>query len=206
MSKNSNYTFTSKWKPFTTSKEELRKMMADIGEFKFEANHILINNYIFKPSTLVIQIKATDIKNIALQSTPPTIRVRDELYFISASLKNDLALFAYTHNIPTVDRIDIWSWIAEPFLDTEYTDDTHIRLNNLLLEYGLTNNEVYDLRKNIETQMLKYNFDTMLWEWVHLGLYDVLKAIRPKYSSIDFHEFYKKAMQIALRAEEKEMK
>lgn len=174
-------------------------MMAGIGEFRFDADHLLIKNYLFKTSTPDIRIKATDIKNVALESTPPTIRVGDELLFISESLKSSLALFAYAHNIPIVERIDIWGWIAEPFLDTEYTDDTHIRLNNLLLEYGVTNDDVSNLRKKIEAQMLKYNFDTMIWEWGHLGLCDVLRAMRPKYNTNDFQDFYTEVMQIALR-------
>ena len=44
--------------------------------------------------------------------------------------------------------------------------------------------------------MLKYNFDTMLWEWISLGLPDVLQAMRVKYSDEEFEEFYKRAMTI----------
>ncbi|WP_417602277.1 hypothetical protein [Owenweeksia hongkongensis] len=47
--------------------------------------------------------------------------------------------------------------------------------------------------------MLKYNFDTMLWEWGGLDLSDVLAAMRVKYNDEDFGNFYKQAMEIQLR-------
>jgi len=47
--------------------------------------------------------------------------------------------------------------------------------------------------------MIKYNFDTMLWEWVDLDLFDVLRAMRVKYDAAEFNKFYWEAMRIALR-------
>jgi hypothetical protein len=47
---------------------------------------------------------------------------------------------------------------------------------------------------------MKYNFTTMLWEWVSLELFDVLQAMRPELDEKSFAGFYWKAMDIALRA------
>ena len=46
--------------------------------------------------------------------------------------------------------------------------------------------------------MYKYNFDTMLWEWVGFSAFDVLRAMRTKYDKDEFREFYKRVMGIAL--------
>jgi len=46
--------------------------------------------------------------------------------------------------------------------------------------------------------MLKYNFDTMLWEWCFLGTLDVLSAMRTKYKKEQYKEFYERVMKIAL--------
>ncbi len=48
--------------------------------------------------------------------------------------------------------------------------------------------------------MYRYNFGTMLWEWVHLGLYDLLLAIQDDLSwtlSGGMEAFYWEAMSIA---------
>ena len=92
----------------------------------------------------------------------------------------------------------IWGWILEPFLDTEFTAETDQRLTNLLGSYGLTTDQVKSLRKEVESQMLKYNFDTMLWEWGGFDALDVLKAMRTKYNKTEFKDFYGRVMEIAL--------
>ncbi len=56
--------------------------------------------------------------------------------------------------------------------------------------------QVAAIRKEVSQQMYRYNFDTMLWEWISLGLLDVLQAMRVAYSDRAFEEFYNKAMAI----------
>lgn len=46
--------------------------------------------------------------------------------------------------------------------------------------------------------MLKYNFDTMLWEWGGFDASDVLRAMRTKYRKEEFEDFYRRVMEIAL--------
>jgi hypothetical protein len=117
---------------------------------------------------------------------------------LSAEKKTELENFATKNNIKTVERPMIWEWILEPFLDTEFTPETDQRLTNLLENYGLTVDKVKTLRAEVETQMLKYNFDTMLWEWGGLGASDVLRAMRTKYNKDEFKDFYKRVMTIGL--------
>lgn len=109
-----------------------------------------------------------------------------------------MSQFASTNAIPTIHRPDIWDWILEPFLDTVFTEETDKRINGFLAEYGLGEQEVRSLRQEVKEQMLKYNFDTMLWDWVSLDLSDVLRAMRTKYDKKQFETFFRKAMNIAL--------
>ena len=122
-----------------------------------------------------------------------------ELIFISAEHKQDLSAFADRNKISLFERVELWAWILEPFLDTEFTDEHKERLYNLLEKYELNRQTVDCLRETVKEQMMKYNFDTMLWEWGMFGALDVLQAMRPKLSSADFNSFYKHVMEIALR-------
>jgi hypothetical protein len=90
--------------------------------------------------------------------------------------------------VKIVERQNIWGWILEPSLDTEYTDETHQQFSLLLEDYGLTAEQVKTLRMEVKTQMFKYNFDTMLWEWCLLGANDVLKAMRTKYNKNEYQK------------------
>ena len=101
-------------------------------------------------------------------------------------------------SIKTTKRPNIWGWILEPFLDTEFTAETDQRLTRLLESYGMTVENVQYLRAEVATQMVKYNFDTMLWEWVSFNASDVLRAMRVKYNKKEFRDFYKRVMEIAL--------
>lgn len=188
------------WTMFTTSKEEVSELLVDLGQVTIGQSTITFTDYPFEPSIAFNQatFKPSDIDNIDPTGYPPTIKVGDELLFVSAKQKDELIKFAANNNIKTVDRLDIWGWILEPFLDTEFTTETDQRMTSLLENYGLTTDKVKALRAEVETQMLKYNFDTMLWEWGRLGFSDVLKAMRTKYNKEQYYEFYKRAMGIAL--------
>lgn len=195
--------WTSDWKMFTTSKEEIHAMLDNKWEFEIEPDKIIIYNYPFKPSLAFKNavVFSTEIKNIDVNAYPPTIRVGNELIFISKKHKDKLILFSNFNQLPIVERNDIWSWILEPFLDTEYSDETDKMLTEKLLKYGLVESEVFKIRQEIKVQMLKYNFDTILWEWVYLGALDVLFAMRSKYNTEQFTDFYTRVMNIALRAD-----
>jgi hypothetical protein len=188
------------WTMFSTSKDEVKELLVDLGEVTIGQDTITFTDYPSKPSIAFKQatFKPSDIDNIDPTGYPPTIKVGNELLFVSAKQKDELIKFVADNNIKTVDRLDIWSWILEPFLDTEFTAETDQRLTTLLEDYGLTADIVKSIRAEVETQMLKYNFDTMLWEWGGLGVSDVLRAMRTKYNKEQYREFYKRAMEIAL--------
>ena len=188
------------WTMFSTSKSEVNELLVSTGQLTIGNDFLKIENYPFEPSIAYRQkiFKTDQIDDIDHSSYPPTIRIDDELIFLTREKKNELEEFAKRNNIKTVERPMIWGWILEPFLDTEFTTETDERLTKLLESYGLTTDQVKSLRKEVETQMLKYNFDTMLWEWGGFDASDVLRAMRTKYNKDEFEDFYKRVMKIAL--------
>ena len=185
---------------FSTSKSEVKELLVSMGQLTIGDDFLKIENYPFEPSIAYRQtiFKTDQIDDIDFKSYPPTFRIGNELIFLTAQRKVELEEFAKKNNIKTVERPMIWGWILEPFLDTEFTTETDQRLKKLLENYGLTNDQVKSLRAEVETQMLKYNFDTMLWEWGGLDAPDVLRAMRTKYKKDEYEDFYRRVMEIAL--------
>ena len=188
------------WTMFSTSKSEVKELLVSMGQLTIGDDFLKIENYPFEPSIAYGQtiFKTNQIDDIDFKSYPPTFRVGNELIFLTSEKKIELEEFATKNNIKTVERSWIWDWILEPFLDTEFTNETDQRLTKLLESYGLTKDRVKSLRAEVETQMLKYNFDTMLWEWGGFGASDVLRAMRTKYKKDEYEDFYRRVMEIAL--------
>jgi hypothetical protein len=109
---------------------------------------------------------------------PLEIRTRSgEVLFISATQKDQLLAAAAHHALPVVVRVDVWALILEPFLDTEFDEQEQQRTLEMLQENGVDRDLCEALRREFGPAMFHYNFATFLWEWVHLGLYDLLSAI-----------------------------
>jgi hypothetical protein len=191
---------------FSTSKSEVKELLVSMGQLTIGDNYLKIENYPFEPSIAFSQtfFKADQISDIDFKSYPPTFRIGNELIFLTAEKKMELDDFAKMNNIKIVERPMIWGWILEPFLDTVFTIETDQRLIKLLENYGLTTNQVTSLREEVEIQMLKYNFDTMLWEWGGLAASDVLKAMRTKYKKVEYEDFYSRVIKIALLTQKTE--
>ncbi|MBN8678954.1 MAG: hypothetical protein J0M29_12070 [Chitinophagales bacterium] len=189
----------STWTMFSASKQEVKEMLVSLGQVEIGGDFIKIENYPFEPSIAFRQsiIKAEHIEDIDCKSYPATLRVGDDLIFLSRENIEELEAFAKRNKIELVERPPIWGWILEPFLDTEFTAEANEATIKLLNSYGLTTDQIRSLRAEVETQMLKYNFDTMLWEWGGFDASDVLRAMRTKYKKDQFEDFYKRVMQIA---------
>ena len=185
---------------FSTSKKEINELLVSMGTLSVGTDFLKLENYPFEPSIAYSQIifTADQIDDFDFQSGPPNMRIGGELLFLSVVYKNSLKKFAFRNSIKVVERSNIWDWILEPFLDTEYSKENDQRIAVLLENYGLAREEVTSLREEVETQMLKYNFDTMLWEWVSLDASDVLRAMRTKYGVAEFRDFYRRVMNVAL--------
>lgn len=186
---------------FGSTPFEIGKFQCGIGESVIRENTIWIENYPFEPSNVYPsrEIHVPEINEIHLDCYPLTLKIEKELIFISRNLLEDLKNFATQNDIPIKTRTANWNWITEPYLDTEFDQAQKEKTIELLISNGISAAEIEELRTEIADQMYKYNFDTMLWEWGILGLYDVLIAMQPKYSKSEFEQFYWKAMEIEQR-------
>ncbi|MCX2679076.1 hypothetical protein OOZ15_03905 [Galbibacter sp. EGI 63066] len=180
-------------------------LICGIGESEIGHREILISEYPFEPSIAFPnrRIKADEIDWVCYISGPAKIKVDKDLIFISTELKNELKKFAQRNKIKIQEHSWNWEWILDPYLDTTLTAEEEKRLLKNLSENGLEKAEVERIRNEVGQQMLKYNFDTMLWEWCSLGLYDVLSAMRAKYDEEKFREFYVRAIEIEQRGKNK---
>ena len=186
---------------FNSTEFELENLICGIGKSKIETKKIIIEKYPFLPSfaNKKNQILSTEIDGICFKSFPPKLKIKNELIFIETKKQHELQKFAERNNIEVFETNGNWEMLLEPFLDTENSEEVNNRIYKRLNENGLNNSEIEKIRAEVEEQMLKFNFDTMLWEWVNLGLLDVLSAMRVKYNPSEFEEFYFRAMEIELR-------
>jgi len=174
---------------------------------KFFDKSIEFRNYEFFPSvayseTGIKMIPAEEIDEIDLDGAPPVLRIANELVFVSAELRPELEAFAKRNRILVKQRFDIWDAILEPFIDTEFTPDNARRNKENLEKYGLKKKYVNEWRTKVSETMIAYNFGTGLWDWVHLGLWDLLTAykidIGIKITEKEYSELYWESMKLAL--------
>ncbi|WP_103070377.1 hypothetical protein [Aquimarina sediminis] len=188
---------------YGASAYEMNNFFCGIGESEILPSEIKISKYPFEPSYAFPEriIKAQEITAICYDSYPLLLQIKNEVIFVSREHYEPLKEFTKRNAIRTFEATKNWDWLLEPFIDTEYTEKIDKNITEILVENGITKYEIKKIRKEVEQQMLKYNFDTMLWEWRGLGLPDVLGAMRVKYNKEEFAEFYNRAMEIELRTE-----
>ncbi len=186
---------------FGATSYEMDNLICGIGKSKILKSEIKISKYPFKPSVVFPykKIKADEITAICFESYPPLIQIDNEVIIISREKSDSLKKFAERNNTKTFKETNNWNWILKPYVDNEYTEEDDIKMTGLLKKNGISKYETEQIRNEVEKQMYKYNFDTMLWDWFSLGLQDVLAAMRVKYNDEEFADFYKRAMDIELR-------
>lgn len=181
-------------------------------DVQFTENQIQFQKYPFQASSIYRNgnVPSKDISEILITRFPLEVRLkRGEVLFVSAVHKESLKLFAKSNKIPIVSRVDTWSFICEEFLDTVFSDEDKERVYRLLENEGLDKNIVSETRQFLYIPMMAYN--SIMWDWAHLGLYDVLMAIsgqfpygeKVKFTEEAFHDFYWKAMKLAMRERNK---
>jgi hypothetical protein len=178
-------------------------------DVEFREDGVAFRAYPFAPASVypggVVSYGA--IREVLPAMWPPEIRTHSgEALFVSATHKDRLLAAAARHALPIVARVDVWALILEPFLDTEFSQQSQQRTREILQENGVSPELCEALRQEFGPAMYHYNFATMLWEWVHLGLYDLFSAVRsdprnllPWRQDKSFATFYWEAMEIADR-------
>ena len=121
------------------------------------------------------EVAASQVAELRLSRWPPEVVLHDgRVGFVSASRRRDLELFGRLNHVPVVDRADVWSWIAEEFLDTEFDEATKEGTLDALAANGVPRVEAAVIRRFIRIPMLALTAIT--WEWMHYGMWDVLQA------------------------------
>lgn len=180
----------------------------------FLDDEVGFTGYPFVPATVYPSgyVPHNAIKEVVVTGSPPEIRtVEDEVLFVERSRMDELIQCARRANIPIVGRVDVWSLILDPFVDTQFTEEEKARSDRQLEECGIRRKECEGLRNRVAPAMTAYNFDSGLWDWSHLGLYDLLCALSGilsgaahKLEKRKMKRFYWKAMAIAARGKQTE--
>ena len=169
-------------------------------EISFSEDFVVLDDYPFPQRNRGRKVIADEISEVVLNWMPPAIRTSDgEYLLVPAPQKEELIGFASRCGIPMTKRVDVWSFILEPFLDTEFTADQKARTMGILAESGVPEDEVARIRRLVNGPMLLWTAIT--WEWCHYGLYDVLSQMKPWgwWGRPRFARFYSEAMDLADR-------
>ena len=158
------------------------------GQWVIDSSGITFADYPFSPATVFpgATIAWEQVDDIDLLAPPPTVRVGAELLMVSAFHRDKLAGYAERYRIPVATRHDqVWGDILEPFLDTQFDEAGKQRTMARLEAAGVDPEQVAELRDRFGPAMWLYNFAVPRWEWVHLGLFDLLAATHPECSYPD---------------------
>ncbi len=136
---------------FGSSEYEMKNLLCGIGESEILDSEIKISKYPFEPSSIFPEkvISANEINAISWDSYPPLIRIDNEVIFISREYSDQLKKFADNNKIETFEATRNWDWLLEPYVDTEYTDETDQRLRGLLEKNGILNEEIDTIRDEV---------------------------------------------------------
>ena len=138
---------------------------------------IRFDGYPFPPASVFPSglVRWQEIEEADAGAAPPEIRLRSgEILFVSAERREELQKPCHAAGIPEVKRVDIWDLILEPFLDTQLRWAHKRATLRTLSECGIPRARVWRIRCRVRRRMLMYN--AVVWEWVHLGLCDLLEA------------------------------
>ena len=178
----------------------------DIDDVEFRPDAVVFDKYPF-PGARVHpsgSVPWSEVVEVDPEAAPPELRIAGETLFISATHKDELRRAAAEHGVPVVSRFDVWDLLLEPFLDTTFDSEAQAGTVELLGRNGISPEEVRRIREAVGKRMLAYN--SVLWDWVHLGMYDLLQAHRPGSATRDpqpereFVALYRWAQEIAQRA------
>jgi hypothetical protein len=184
-----------------------------MSDITISSTGIRFSDYPYPPSSVYPSrlVDWNEVQGVCLDGAPPEIRLMSgEILFIPAAYKDELSKFAMEKKVPVTHRIDIWHLILEPFIDTKFNLKHHKQTLRTLNENRVSTFECFLLRLLLKRTMYAYNIRSGLWDWCHLGLFDVLDACSgnlvgkavPKnhrLGPIRFHLFYWYAMKLANR-------
>ncbi|MCX4806866.1 hypothetical protein OG594_35480 [Streptomyces sp. NBC_01214] len=120
---------------------------------------------------------ASAVREADPAAVPPEIRTRSgEIVFVTSVRQAELARFCTDNGIPLRSRPDVWGDLLEPFLDTEFDRRTRAATLERLAAAGVDATEAAAIRERVRPLVVAYN--SVHWDWFHLGLADLLVAAR----------------------------
>ncbi|WP_280212982.1 hypothetical protein [Nocardia cyriacigeorgica] len=126
------------------------------------------------------EVPAGAIRDADPAAFPPEIRTRSGLtLFVSANQRDELDEFCARNAIPIGHRVDVWADLLEPYLDTEFSEADQRATIARLARAGIPAAEVASIRARVGPVVHAYN--VKVWEWVHLGLCDLLEAATTRF-------------------------
>ncbi|MTD59052.1 hypothetical protein [Amycolatopsis pithecellobii] len=149
-------------------------------EVTFAEDYICFRTYPFPGATVhpTGVLPRARIRDADWKAWPPEIRtVTGETLFVPRSQEAELHQFCDRNGIAGHCRPDTWSDLLEPFLDTWFDPDHDRATDERLRQAGVSQEETEEIRERLTPLMKAYNFDSMLWEWVNLNLFDLLSAL-----------------------------
>ncbi|GAA0240396.1 hypothetical protein GCM10009527_041290 [Actinomadura nitritigenes] len=148
-------------------------------EVRFGEDHVHFLSYGFRGASVhpTGTVTPARIRDADWNAIRPEIRTAlGETLFVPRERKADLEAFCRRHRIAGASRSDTWADLLEPFLDTRIDAEQERATIGRLNRAGFAPTEITAIRRRLAPLMLAYNFGAMVWEWVHLGLFDLLTA------------------------------
>ena len=143
----------------------------------FGSSHIEFARYPFWPASVRRSPRVDHdlVRSVDPTTAPPEVVLHSgETLFVDAPQRSELEREVARGKLTVERRADVWGLVLEPFLDTEFDPEHHERTVAMLNEIGLPPPRVEELRARFSGPMLRYN--SIMWDWIHLGLYDLLQA------------------------------
>jgi hypothetical protein len=179
-----------------------------VWQVTFDAGGIAFTGYPFPAASVFPKgsVRWDEVASVDPGAAPPEVRLRSgEVLFVPATQRDRFTAVVADRRIPIEYRVDVWSLILEPFLDTEFSSEDQERTLDRLQACGIPREETIAIRRRVGPAMMRYN--AIHWDWAHLGLMDLLDAhLLPwplrllPWRRARFREVYEVGMKVAARA------
>ncbi len=169
---------------------------------RIEPDALVLDDYPLPRGQRAPRVPAKELVEVEVGWFPPAVLTKEgEFLFVAAPQAQALHDFAQRHRIPFVRRLDVWSLLLEPFLDTGQAPEASERTLKVLEENEVPRKEAAQVREALKFRMLM--LAAVTWEWVHFGMFDALSQMKgfPFLEGWSFDRFYEYAMSLGGRGQ-----
>lgn len=153
--------------------------------------------YPFKLPDVGHGIRLGDIEEVHLDRRPIELWLKSgDIAFFPDRQAHLLYEIHRGRSLPITWRTDTWDCLLTPFLDAEHPPEVLSRVDERLQEEGFSRDEIKELRR--WASPVKW-VNAFAWEWVGLGLFDLLMAYRLLPPFFSRRSTYRRAVSVARR-------